>query len=49
MHIQLTKNTNKSIQSTTNPIPTITFEEYLSCQNNQDVTTYLAIIKTTNV
>ena len=49
MHIQSTDTTNKPVQSTINPIPIITFEEYLSCQNNHDVTTYLAIIKTTNV
>ena len=49
MHIQSTKNMSKSLQSAINPIPTITFEEYLSYRNNHNVTTYLAIIKTTNI
>ena len=49
MHIQTTETTSTPVQSTINSIPIITFEEYLNCQNNHDVTTYLAIIKTTNV
>ena len=49
MHIQSTEMMSKPVHSTINSIPTITFEEYLSYQNNHDVTTYLAIIKTTNV
>ena len=49
MHIQSTETTSTPVQSTINSISIITFEEYLSCQNNHDVTIYLAIIKTTNV
>ena len=49
MYIQSTENTHKPLQSTVNSIPTITFKEYLSYQNNRDVTIYLAVIKTTNV
>ena len=49
MHIQPTNHINTSIQSVLNLIITISFEEYLSYQNNPDVTTYLAVIKTTNV
>ena len=49
MHIQSTMHTHKPFPTAVNPIPTITFEEYLSYQNNRDITTYLAVIKTTNV
>ena len=49
MHIQSTTHMIKPLQSTINPIPTISFEEYLTFQNNPDVTTYLAVIKTTNI
>ena len=49
MYIQSTKKTDIPIQSSIKRIPTITFEEYLSYQNNHDATIYLAVIKTTNV
>ena len=49
IHIQPTNHINTSTQSAINHIITISFEEYLSYQNNPDVTTYLAVIKTTNV